>query len=68
MPGARICNVSSFYGRMSSFGAAAYAASKHAVEAFSTALRQELAPDGVHVTICEPGVCVCVCAFVYTFG
>jgi NAD(P)-dependent dehydrogenase (short-subunit alcohol dehydrogenase family) len=33
-----------------------YSSSKHALEALTDALRQELAPWGVHVSIVEPGV------------
>jgi NAD(P)-dependent dehydrogenase (short-subunit alcohol dehydrogenase family) len=33
-----------------------YSSSKHALEALTDALRQELAPWGVHVSIIEPGV------------
>jgi len=33
----------------------AYAMSKHALEAMADALRVELAPDGIHVSIVEPG-------------
>jgi NAD(P)-dependent dehydrogenase (short-subunit alcohol dehydrogenase family) len=33
----------------------AYAMSKHALEAMADSLRVELAPDGIHVAIVEPG-------------
>jgi NADP-dependent 3-hydroxy acid dehydrogenase YdfG len=51
-----IVNVSSSASRfVGSAGNSAYSASKHAVNAFSESLRQEVAPLGIRVTIVEPG-------------
>ncbi len=50
----QICNVSSVLGYMSVYGYTVYAASKHAQTAFSEALRQELLPSGVGVTVVYP--------------
>ncbi len=50
----RIINVSSVFGRFAAPGGAYYAASKHAVTAFSEALRLELAGFGVRVVLVEP--------------
>jgi NADP-dependent 3-hydroxy acid dehydrogenase YdfG len=50
-----IVNVSSTAGRYVGTGHSGYVASKHAVNAFSEALRQEVAPFGIRVTIVEPG-------------
>lgn len=50
-----IINVSSFFGRVSSPGMGVYAGSKVALEAFSDALRAEVADDGVNVVVIEPG-------------
>jgi len=50
-----IVNVSSTAGRIIGSGHSAYVASKHAVNAFSEAMRQEVAPLGIRVTIVEPG-------------
>jgi NAD(P)-dependent dehydrogenase (short-subunit alcohol dehydrogenase family) len=52
---ARIVNVSSVTGQVSSPLFAAYSASKHAVEAVSDALRLELAEHGIGVSIVNPG-------------
>jgi NAD(P)-dependent dehydrogenase (short-subunit alcohol dehydrogenase family) len=52
----RIANVSSIGGRLTFPGAAAYHASKHAVEAMSDALRYEVKPFGVRVSVIEPGL------------
>ena len=52
----RIANVSSIGGRLTFPGAGAYHASKHAVEAMSDALRYELKPFGVRVSVIEPGL------------
>lgn len=50
-----IVNISSVAGFTGSPAWGIYAASKFAVEGHSEALRSELAPLGVHVTIVEPG-------------
>ncbi len=51
----RVINVSSLSGRVALPILSAYAASKHAVEGFSEALRWELEPFGVDVCLVEPG-------------
>jgi NAD(P)-dependent dehydrogenase (short-subunit alcohol dehydrogenase family) len=51
----RIINVSSMGGHFSLPGAGFLHASKHAVEAISDALRMELRPFGVAVSVVEPG-------------
>lgn len=51
----RIVHIGSIAGRIATPFAGAYAASKHAVEALTDALRLELAPDGIHVSVIEPG-------------
>lgn len=50
-----IVNVSSLYGLAAPEGQSAYAASKFAVRGFSEALRHELAPRGIGVTVVHPG-------------
>ena len=52
----KIVNVSSLSGRVPSPLLAAYSASKHAVEAMSEGLREELVAWGIAVTILEPGM------------
>lgn len=52
----RIVNVSSIMGRFALPGSGLYSASKFAMEAYSDALRMELAPFGVRVVLVEPGV------------
>jgi NAD(P)-dependent dehydrogenase (short-subunit alcohol dehydrogenase family) len=52
----RIVNVSSMGGRLTFPGGAFYHASKHAVEAFSDALRFEVRPFGIDVIVIEPGL------------
>jgi NADP-dependent 3-hydroxy acid dehydrogenase YdfG len=52
--GGRIINLSSVFGRFAVPGNAYYAASKHAVAAFSDSLRLELAAFGIHVALVEP--------------
>jgi len=51
----RIINVGSMGGRFTFPGGGFYHASKHAVEAISDALRLELAPFGVRVSLVQPG-------------
>jgi NAD(P)-dependent dehydrogenase (short-subunit alcohol dehydrogenase family) len=51
----RIINVSSISGLIALPGASVYAASKHAVEAITDALRVELHPFGIKVIAVEPG-------------
>jgi NAD(P)-dependent dehydrogenase (short-subunit alcohol dehydrogenase family) len=53
--GGRILNVSSMGGRATLPGGAFYHASKYAVEAFSDALRMEVAQFGIGVVLIEPG-------------
>ncbi|MBN1811046.1 MAG: SDR family oxidoreductase [Anaerolineae bacterium] len=49
-----IVNFSSVAGFLSAFGYTAYSAAKFAVRGFSDALRQELKPYGIHVSIVFP--------------
>ncbi|MEM7094449.1 MAG: SDR family NAD(P)-dependent oxidoreductase [Actinomycetota bacterium] len=51
----RIINVSSIAGILSGAMSAPYAMTKHAVEALSVAMREELAPYGIDVTKINPG-------------
>jgi NADP-dependent 3-hydroxy acid dehydrogenase YdfG len=51
----RIVNVGSLAGKFSGPANGAYAATKHAVEALSDAMRWELAPFGIPVILIEPG-------------
>jgi NAD(P)-dependent dehydrogenase (short-subunit alcohol dehydrogenase family) len=51
----RIINMGSSAGFAAGAGRGIYGASKFAVEAITEALRAELAPLGIHVTIVEPG-------------
>lgn len=53
--GGRIVNVGSIGGRITFPLMGAYNATKYAVESLSDALRYELAPFGIHVSILEPG-------------
>lgn len=50
-----IINISSVGGLKGVFGGSVYNASKFAVEGFSQALAEEMAPFGVHVTCVAPG-------------
>jgi NADP-dependent 3-hydroxy acid dehydrogenase YdfG len=50
-----VVTVSSVAGRRATAGSGVYNASKFAVNAFSEALRQEVAESGVRVTLIEPG-------------
>lgn len=52
----RIVNVGSMGGRLTFPGAAFYHATKHAVEALTDALRYEVKPFGVRVSLIQPGV------------
>ncbi|NJC73711.1 SDR family NAD(P)-dependent oxidoreductase [Planosporangium thailandense] len=54
--GGRIVNVGSMGGRLVFPGGGYYHASKYAVEAMSDALRFEVAPFGVQVSVIEPGL------------
>lgn len=51
----RIINVSSVAGRITMPGMGAYAMSKHALESMSDALRHELKPFGIAVSVIQPG-------------
>jgi 3-dehydrosphinganine reductase len=51
----RIVNVSSMAGLLGMFGQTAYCAAKHAVNGLSEALRLELEPQGVTVSVVCPG-------------
>jgi NADP-dependent 3-hydroxy acid dehydrogenase YdfG len=53
--GGHIVNISSTAGRVANPNAAAYAATKFGVVAFSEALRREVYADGVRVSVIEPG-------------
>jgi len=52
----RIVNIGSIAGRVTTPLMSPYCASKHAVEAVTDALRLELAPWGMQVSVIEPGV------------
>jgi short-subunit dehydrogenase len=52
----RIVNVGSMNGRVTFPGMGSYCATKHAIEATSDALRHEVRPFGVHVSLIEPGM------------
>ncbi|OIP97258.1 MAG: hypothetical protein AUK55_04645 [Syntrophobacteraceae bacterium CG2_30_61_12] len=51
----RIINIGSISGRFSPPYLGAYAATKHAIEAMTDALRRELLPEGIRVCLIEPG-------------
>jgi len=53
--GARIVNVGSLAGVVASAGSATYSATKFAVEGITDALRREVQPFGVAVSLLEPG-------------
>ena len=53
--GARLINVGSLAGVVSSAGSATYSASKFAVEGANDALRYELQPFGISVSLLQPG-------------
>jgi NADP-dependent 3-hydroxy acid dehydrogenase YdfG len=52
---ADLVNISSTAGRLSRAGGTVYSLTKTGVTAFSEALRQELIPQGVRVSVIEPG-------------
>jgi clavulanate-9-aldehyde reductase len=54
-PRGHIVNISSVAGRRAAAGSAVYNATKFGVNAFSEALRQEVAASDVRVTVIEPG-------------
>jgi NAD(P)-dependent dehydrogenase (short-subunit alcohol dehydrogenase family) len=51
----RIVNVSSIYGRATTPLTGWYQGAKHALEALSDAMRMEVAGEGIHVILVEPG-------------
>ena len=51
----RIINISSMGGRFTTYFGAWYHATKYALEAFSDALRMEVKPFGIDVSLIEPG-------------
>ncbi|MDY7578668.1 SDR family oxidoreductase [Herbaspirillum sp. RTI4] len=53
--GAMICSVSSVGGRYGVENWSVYSATKYAVVGFHDALRKELGPEGIRVTVIEPG-------------
>jgi len=53
--GGRILNISSIYGRTATPLTGWYQGAKHALEGLSDALRMEVAKDGIHVVLIEPG-------------
>ena len=54
-PGSHLVNISSLFGLIAPPGQVAYATSKFAVRGFTEALRAELEPRGVGVTVVHPG-------------
>ncbi len=54
-PGAHLVNISSLFGLIAPPGQVAYVTSKFAVRGFSEALRHELAPRQIGVTVVHPG-------------
>lgn len=53
--GGDVVNISSVAGRVAHAGSGAYSASKFGVGAFSEVLREEMAGEGVRVSVIEPG-------------
>eukprot|EP00058_Branchiostoma_floridae_P010279 XP_002595767.1 hypothetical protein BRAFLDRAFT_200530 [Branchiostoma floridae] len=53
--GGHVVNISSVQGRMAIPHRSAYAAAKHALQAYSDTLRAEMASKGVKVTVVSPG-------------
>lgn len=51
-----VVNIASAVGRIPTPGGATYSASKHAVVGFTDALRQELAPQGIEVSMVLPSI------------
>ena len=51
----RVINIASLAGKVSVFGGAAYAASKHGMFGFSNTIRAELFPLGIDVITIAPG-------------
>jgi NAD(P)-dependent dehydrogenase (short-subunit alcohol dehydrogenase family) len=51
-----VVNIASAVGRIPSAGGATYSASKHAVVGFTDAIRQELAPQGIDVSMVLPSI------------
>ena len=51
----RIVHIGSISGKIASPFIGPYTASKHAVEGLTDSLRLELAPEGIHVAVIEPG-------------
>jgi len=51
----RIVNIGSIGGKIANPMAGAYSITKFGLEAFNDSLRQELAPQGIHVSLIEPG-------------
>jgi short-subunit dehydrogenase len=54
-PGSHVVNISSLFGLIAPPGQVAYVTSKFGIRGFSEALRHELAPRGVGVTVVHPG-------------
>ena len=54
-PGSHLVNISSLFGLIAPPGQVAYATSKFGVRGFTDALRNELEPQGVGVTVVHPG-------------
>ncbi|MFF5080516.1 SDR family NAD(P)-dependent oxidoreductase [Actinoplanes sp. NPDC000266] len=54
-PASHVVNVSSLFGLIAPAGQVAYVTSKFAVRGFTDALRNELEPQGVGVTVVHPG-------------